>query len=166
MADRVNPAKLYVQDFSNGVIYNSGDGGASFVPVRRLPDSCTAMRAVPGHEGDLWVPAAWNGLLRSTDSGANFDQVKNVQRAYAIGFGKAAPKKTYPAIYIWGVVNDVEGIFRSDDEGHKWIRINDDAHRFTFISVIAGDPRIYGRVYLGTNGRGIVYGDLNNAEAH
>jgi hypothetical protein len=50
-------------------------------------------------------------------------------------------------------------LFRSDDDGRHWQRIDDDAHRYGRIRIIAGDPRVHGRVYLGTHGRGIVYGD-------
>lgn len=42
----------------------------------------------------------------------------------------------------------------------NWVRINDDQHQYgTTNSAITGDPRIFGRVYVGTNGYGIVYGD-------
>ena len=159
LSDRVNPARFYIQDLGNGVIYNSADGGASFAPVRRLSEGGGRMRAVPGHEADLWVPAG-DALLRSTDGGANFSQIPDVQSAYAIGFGKAAPGASYPAVFLYGEVKGVEGVFRSDDEGKKWLRLNDDAHRYTQIDVVAGDPRVFGRVYLGTNGRGILYGDI------
>jgi hypothetical protein len=27
--------------------------------------------------------------------------------------------------------------------------------------MIVGDPRIYGRVYVTTGGRGVIYGDIN-----
>jgi photosystem II stability/assembly factor-like uncharacterized protein len=60
-----------------------------------------------------------------------------------------------------GTVTGIYGIFRSDDAGITWTRINDDAHQFGSLDVIAGDPRIYGRVYLGTSGRGILYGDIS-----
>jgi hypothetical protein len=58
-------------------------------------------------------------------------------------------------------VNSVEGLFRSDDQGDNWIRNNDEetewARNYTDL---AGDPRIYDRVYIGLDGRGIVYGDI------
>jgi cellulase/cellobiase CelA1 len=51
-------------------------------------------------------------------------------------------------------------VFRSDDGGASWVRINDDAHQYGNIgAAITGDPRVYGRVYLATNGRGVLYAD-------
>jgi xyloglucan-specific exo-beta-1,4-glucanase len=42
------------------------------------------------------------------------------------------------------------------------VRINDDKHQYGNAGdAITGDPRVYGRVYLGTNGRGVVVGDLS-----
>jgi len=40
------------------------------------------------------------------------------------------------------------------------VRINDDQHQFGAPNrpIIIGDPRIYGRVYLTTGGRGVIYG--------
>ena len=35
-----------------------------------------------------------------------------------------------------------------------------DQHGFGEMRAITGDPRVYGRVYLGTGGRGIFYGDI------
>ena len=79
--------------------------------------------------------------------------------ARKIGFGKAAPGEDYPAIYLVGAVDGVYGFFRSDDEAASWVRINDDEHQFGTVYCITGDPRLYGRVYVGTGGRGTVYGD-------
>jgi hypothetical protein len=53
----------------------------------------------------------------------------------------------------------VAGFFRSLDAGVSWERINDDQHQFGFVGVIIGDPRVFGRVYIGTGGRGILYGE-------
>ena len=51
------------------------------------------------------------------------------------------------------------GFFRSDDAGAKWVRINDDQHQWGFCTIIEGDPRVSGRVYIGTGGRGIIVGE-------
>ena len=44
-------------------------------------------------------------------------------------------------------------------EGDSWVRINDEQHQWGLLLHITGDPKEYGRVYVGTHGRGIVYGD-------
>jgi photosystem II stability/assembly factor-like uncharacterized protein len=78
-----------------------------------------------------------------------------------MGFGMAAQGKDYPAIYVAGTCDDQQGVFRSDDHGTTWVRINDDRNQWgNRYTSITGDPRLYGRVYVGTDGRGIFYGDI------
>ncbi|WP_420707680.1 hypothetical protein [Streptomyces sp. ATexAB-D23] len=49
-------------------------------------------------------------------------------------------------------------VLRSDDAGPTRARVNDDSHQWGWTGeVITGDPRVHGRVHLGTNGRGIQY---------
>ncbi len=159
-ADRVNPHRFYIYDLDAGVLYASANGGAKFAAkAKGLPTNGGALRCVAGYEGHLWLPGGGSGLLRSTDGGATFSRVASVDEAYQIGFGRPADGQSYPAAYVWGMVGGVIGIFRSDDEAVSWTRINDDEHQFGWINAIAGDPRRYGRVYLATGGRGIVYGE-------
>jgi hypothetical protein len=161
-ADRVNPAKFYASD-QNGTNV-SNDGGASFVKAPASPSG--RPRLMFGIEGDVWVPTD-SGLFHSQDSAATFTQVggsdsapnQQVNSAGALGFGMAAPGKTYPAVYLAGSVGGVWGTYRSDDAGATWQRIDDPQHQFGLINCLTGDPRRYGRVYLGTGGRGILYGD-------
>jgi photosystem II stability/assembly factor-like uncharacterized protein len=159
-------------DLFRGKLFVSGDSGASFStrnlvlpgglpkPGNRGDDRGGQDRiyAAPGYEGDLWI-AAFDGLFHSADTGGNFVRLPEVQEIHAFGFGKAAPKARYPALYVVGVVNGSRGIFRSDDEAQSWIRINDDQHQWGLILHITGDPKQFGRVYVGTHGRGIIYGD-------
>ncbi len=153
-ADRVNASKFYASD-RNGM-YVSTDGGANFA---HTPASASGRpRPVFGIEGDVWV-AAGSGLFHSQDSAATFTQVAQVNTAGAVGFGMPAPGQSYPAVYLAGSVANVWGTYRSDDAGATWQRIDDPQHQFSWINCLTGDPRLYGRVYLGTGGRGILYGD-------
>jgi xyloglucan-specific exo-beta-1,4-glucanase len=164
-SDRVNPKKFY--GFSGGTFYVSTDGGATFTAAAKgLPNTSSVnFKAIPGIEGDIWFAGGYEGfdygLYHSTDSGATFTRLSNVEEADVVGFGMAAPGKDYMALYISAQIDGVRGFFRSDDVGESWVRINDDQHQYGVTnSCITGDPRIYGRVYVGTNGRGIVYGDI------
>jgi photosystem II stability/assembly factor-like uncharacterized protein len=163
-SDRVNPDKFYA--LSGGTFYVSTNGGASFstTDATGFPAESVDLKALPGIEGDIWLAGGTGGgpygLWHSADSGATFTRLANVQEADTIGFGKAAPGQTYPALYTSAQIDGVRGIFRSDDAGATWIRINDDQHQYGWTgSAISGDPRVYGRVYVGTNGRGILYGE-------
>jgi hypothetical protein len=75
-------------------------------------------------------------------------------------------KDGYPALYTSAKIGGIRGIFRSDDAGQRWIRINDDRHQYASTNAaITGDPRVYGRVYVSTNGRGVVYGEPTESKA-
>jgi hypothetical protein len=165
-SDRVNPSKFYA--LANGTFYVSTNKGASFTATAAtgIPVAARKFKAVYGREGDIWLAGGSDtttyGLWHSTDSGASFAKIPNVQKADNVSFGKAAPGKTYPALYIVAQVDGVRGAFRSDDIGTTWVRINDDQHQYgNWGDALSGDPRVYGRVYIGTNGRGVIWGDTS-----
>jgi xyloglucan-specific exo-beta-1,4-glucanase len=162
-SDRVNANKFY--GFNGGRFHVSTNGGATFTTTvaTGLP-STAKFKAMPGREGDIWL-AGDTGLFHSTDSGASFTRLANVTSARNVGFGKAAPGRTNLALFIVGVVDGVSGVYRSDDTGATWVRINDDRHQYGNMGeALTGDPRVYGRVYLGTNGRGVLYADRTGTE--
>jgi photosystem II stability/assembly factor-like uncharacterized protein len=162
----VNPLKFYA--FANGTFYISTDGGQTFASTgaSNLPPAGASaqFKATPGREGDIWLAGGSAttvyGIWHSLDGGNSFSRLSGVDAASTIGFGKPAPSHKYPALYSSAEVSGTWGIYRSDDAGSSWIRVSDDRHQYALTnSTITGDPRIYGRVYFGTNGRGIIYGD-------
>jgi len=180
VADPVNPAKFYAIDLFGGKLFTSTDGGEKFeskplnlpgglpTPVDQGgPDRGDArggqdqIYADPNNEGELWL-ASFDGLYHSTDSGQTFVQVPGPGLIHAFGFGKSAPGTDLPTLYLVGTIGVQRGVFRGDDGGKSWVRINDDAHQYGLLLQISGDLRIYGRVYLGTHGRGVLYGDRVN----
>ena len=167
-ADRVNPAKFY--GFVGGNFYVSTDGGETFTATaaKGLPNAWVTFKAVPGLEGDIWLAGGSStsgryGLWHSVDSGTSFVKLDSVEEADVVGFGKAAPSQSYVALYVSAKIGGIRGVFRSDDGGSNWVRLNDDQHQYGGLGqVITGDPRVYGRVYVGTGGRGIIYSDVDS----
>ncbi|MFI7137005.1 cellulose binding domain-containing protein [Streptomyces massasporeus] len=164
-SDRVDTKTFY--GFKSGKFYVSTDGGATFKasPASGLPGGDSVrFKALPGGKGDVWLAGGAAdgayGLWHSTDGGASFTKLSNVEQADTIGFGKAAPGASYQTLYTSAKIGGVRGVYRSTDKGASWTRINDDAHQWGWTgAAITGDPRVYGRVYVSTNGRGVLYGD-------
>ena len=171
-SDRVDDSAFY--GFADGTFYRSEDRGASFnaTTASGLPSSGPVrFKAVPGRTGHVWLAGgsaeAEYGLWFSRNSGATFRKLRNVEEADSIGFGKAARGRRYPALYTSARIRGIRGIYQSDDAGRSWVRINDHRHQYAWTgATITGDPRVYGRVYVGTNGRGIVYGEPCRRHRH
>lgn len=182
VADRVNPRRFHALDLYGGHRFASDDAGLSFVsrplalpdgPVQRpaaAPHNQSQrgderggqdrLYATPGREGELYLPA-FHGLYRAAD-GQPFERLAGVSEIHAFGFGRAAPGADSPApptLYLVGTVQGQYGVFRSTDAAASWQRINDDAHQWGLILHVSGDPKVFGRVYVGTHGRGVLYGE-------
>ncbi|KAG2015598.1 CEL6 protein [Coprinopsis cinerea AmutBmut pab1-1] len=142
--------------------YVSTDHGTTFVQRGSLGDSESPFQVAvnTNQTGDIWVSTD-KGLFHSTDSGESFTQIEGITQAWSVSLGAPAASEDYPTIFV---AANIDGIayFRSDDAGVTWARINDEGRGFGTPSAncLVADSRVHGRVYIGTNGRGIFYGDL------
>ncbi len=179
-ADRQNPLKVYAYDHGGewwiypaaGKFYYSTDGGHTFTASAQTWDSYgfnhTDLAVNPFVEGDLWLADA-NNLWHSVDSGVTWTKLtgtlvstgNTIQHgAMKVALGVPAAGSSYSAaVYFVGrlLTNGVYvyGVYRSDDEGVSWTRIDDDNHRYGGVGGIIADTSVYGRVYLA--GRGMDY---------
>ncbi|TPG14693.1 hypothetical protein EAH87_16410 [Sphingomonas koreensis] len=178
VADKVDPQFWYAIDYAGGRLFVSHDGAKTFehAPARGLPAEISGSRptarefqpmvaATPGTAGELWLILGGHffhtrDYARSFVAAVPTDPVFRDMFFVSIGLGKAAPGASVPALYAFGVAKTFGGLWRSIDAGTTWARINDDAHQWGLrYRVITGDPRIFGRVYVAADGRGIFYGD-------
>ena len=167
VADPVDGNRFYY--YSNGNIYRSNDGGASFsvsnssLPSEHWSNLRCRLKTVPGFKDEVWLSLDWSGLWRSTDGGVTFSKLPSVKRAYLYAFGKPPTGSSTPALYLYGQINGmgdssssseegVSGIFRSLDRGKTWSNIT------SFSNAMAASWQQFGLVFIGTDGRGIFYG--------
>ena len=144
ISDRVLAGRFYALDRKCGDLYRSDDGGAHFA-VKHEGMRGGRVFASPAGAGDVWVASEEKGVEWSVDGGETFRGIAGMGKCWAIGFGKEAPGKAYPAVYAVGEIASVKGVFRSDDGAGTWVRINDDAHQYGWIGqTVIGDPQVYG----------------------
>jgi photosystem II stability/assembly factor-like uncharacterized protein len=164
VADKEIPYQFYAKENTSGTIFVSTDSAKTFKYFSGAVGKGEEgnIESVFGKKGHIWAACGKGGLWYSTNEGNKFKQVLNVQSCGFVTFGKEAPGGKYPAVFIFGEVGDIKGIFRSDNMGKNWVRINDKNTLFgnNRAPVMSGDPRIYGRVYVSGTGRGVLYGDI------
>jgi xyloglucan-specific exo-beta-1,4-glucanase len=180
MADRTNPEVLY--GFGDGsTFFVSHDRGRSF-RKRPAPEGFPAdgLGGIDGRQpceirvqsasfGVIWMAMNQNGLWRVRyDLDADRFTARRVtaqgEAVYRQGMGKSRSEGGVPALYIAGTIGGAYGFYRSEDEGVTWTRINTDRQMFGDIRSMCGDPRIFGRVYVATGTRGVLWGDPQAAD--
>lgn len=160
-SDGANANLFYAYAPSSGVFYASSNKGLSWYTAYSGLPTYGQPYPVTGIQGDIWL-ATSNGLYHSTNSGTSWSVLGTVSSATAVSTGKAAAGASYQTLYLVGTISGVTGVFRSTNEGSSWTQINNSANQWGGLRFIAGDPRTFGTVYLGTSGRGIIYGTSSN----
>jgi len=158
--DGINTKLMYGYDYQS--MFISEDGGKTYTKVANSL-SAGQINSPFDVEGHVWLACTyWGGVQFSTDRGKTFKEVDPLfKTADSVGFGKAAPGSDAPyTVYIVGKYDGYYGVYRSTDLGQTWSLLNDDQHQWgVYNSKVIGDPNIFGRVYIATNGRGVVVGD-------
>jgi len=177
LSDKIAANTFYIYSPKTGTLHKSIDGGATWTQVytglAQVDDwayGYCRLFVSPFKEGELWItqgaqapPVLWvgdGGVQRSTDGGTSFSKVNGIVYAQYIGFGKGK-NDANPAVYFSGFASEgqtVASVYRSENYS-TWTAINDENHKYGSVTMVVGDPCIYSRVYLGTSGRGIIYGE-------
>jgi hypothetical protein len=172
-ADRVN-GQFYMADLSrpvgtgNVTVYRSTDGGANWLSVGTVwcatYNPYRAQIVAAPAANDAWFSddgvsdPTKGGLWRSTNGGASWSQILSgtIKSVRQVTFGKAAVGTGY-TVFINGYYGGVQGVYRSDDYGVTWVRLPD-VPTCSSIESMGGDRQNYGKVFIGTHGRGVFIG--------
>lgn len=159
---------FYVLDITRGQVLVSVDAGQTFTPsLTGLPVLNPSWQrgfvvSAPGAPRDLWIGLP-EGLVHVGGVDARPRMIKRVTGAERLALGKAAAGADYPSVYLAGRMDtstggEAAGLFRSDDAGASFRRIDDAGQRFGAVVSLAADPLEHGTVYVGTRGRGVFMG--------
>lgn len=160
-ADCVDGNTFYI--YKTGYLYASTDGGATWVQknATAIPNknSYLFVAARPGTNGEVWVSLDNNGLYKTTNGGTTFTKVTALTTATAFAWGAPASGSSTPTLFCYGTVSGIKGMYRSTDLGATWDQIDNGTQKFPAgVKGLAGDRQVFGRVYVGTGGRGVMYG--------
>ena len=162
-------------------IYVSRDGGKNFYQ-KQLEETfpvCdfgyidtankTEVRGEGGKSGVFYMALGDAGLYKFCyDTGTDEIHVKRLTDAkdacYRMGLGVIGEGREYlteeKAIYFCGRLDGEYGFYRTLDEGKSYERLNRENQMYGEINSIDGDKRKFGRFFLATGSRGVLYGEM------
>lgn len=170
-SDRVDGNNYYlfrnVYNAGKGEVWRSLDSGATWTLASTITYGNSGynayqfkIAAMPGNAGTLWLNLGYSATYRSTNAAASFSVVSGVSSVGKIAFGKPAPGRTNPTIFVDGSAGGLSGILRSDDNAATWTQVSNSSVPINNSRmIIEADRQTYGRVYVGTDGSGIYVGD-------
>jgi photosystem II stability/assembly factor-like uncharacterized protein len=166
IADKRLDGLFYIFD-PQGRILASGDGGATFTPIVTGFEQVASwqqakLEVVPTAPRDLWL-AAPDGLFHSGNPKKPARQIEHVDAAWAVSFGAPRAPGGYPTVYMAGKVNGLTGLWMSEDEGQSWMEITNNGRRMELVSIIAGDMKKFGVLFVNTPHGGIMAGSAPEA---
>ncbi len=175
-SDRVVPELFYGFD-NHGHVFISTDCGNSFYEREEsLPDfdisniDCadkSCVRGECGRIGVFYISLSEHGLMKlHYDPGTDKLRIKKLSWGsdviYNIGLGLGREDGDYftepKAIYFNGKLGGKYGFYRSLDDMATYERINNDSQMFGDINCIEGDSTVFGRFFIGSGSRGVLYG--------
>jgi hypothetical protein len=160
LSDKVNPNYFYYwtenSSDNSWTLYISSNGGHTFSASAggSLATGNPTLVVNPKVAGQLWL-GTYVGIYESTNFGASFSHPNSYStNVSSLAVGAAAPGSSYPAVYMYGTPagNSFEGIYRSDDGGNTWSLLNSTNLQWGGTGLLAADPNVFGRVYLGAGG--------------
>lgn len=178
-SDRVKNRVFYAFGEASQM-YVSRDGGTTFCE-KVLPEGFpevefhkidgankVEVRGDAGRSGSFYMALQEHGLWKvkfdvEQDKVEAVRLTKDKEWVHCVGLGIRTSNGAYlgedKAIYIAGTIDGVYGFYRSLDNAESWQRINTSEQMFGHIISMDGDSRTFGRFFLATGSRGLVYGE-------
>lgn len=160
--------------------YVSEDGGGTFREVK-LPEEfpaveftlidCankTEVRGECGKQGVFYLAVKEHGLWKlHYDAAKKKAAMKKLSKdgdiIYRLGLGVLHEGGSYykenKALYVAATIDGEYGFYRSVDDGQSYVRLNTDKQMYGEINSMEGDSQVYGRFYIATGSRGVLYGE-------
>ena len=185
-SDKVHPDVFY--GFADrGRIFVSTDGGSTFFK-KTTPTSFSQnldfgtldmrnkheIRGENGKYGVFYIAAGSYGLWKMEYDFERDEVVltrlsKDRESIYKIGLGLNRPGGNFltedKMLYFNGILDGEYGFYRSSDELKTVERINAWNQMYGDINSIDADKKVFGRFYIGTGTRGLLYGTPQRKEA-